>query len=47
MSAIGMIDPELLAQVRAFIELNRAALRAYWNYEIATDAPADRLRPIK
>lgn len=40
------IDPELLAQVREFIDLNQAALLAYWNYEISTDELAERLRPI-
>jgi hypothetical protein len=38
------IDTELLTQIREFIELNRAVLLDYWNYEITTDELQNRLR---
>lgn len=42
----GHVDPVLLAQLRAFIDLNRATLLAYWNYKISTAELHDRLRSI-
>src|SRR5262245_53590560 len=32
----GTVDPALLAQLRQFIELNREALRDYWDYRTDT-----------
>jgi len=43
-AALGPIDPALLQQVRAFLELNRATLLAYWRYEIDTDELRRQLR---
>jgi hypothetical protein len=45
--ASGPIPPALERQVRAFIELNKAALLDYWNLSTTTDEFVARLRPIK
>ena len=42
----GKIDPRLLAQVRAFIAINRDVLEAYWNYKIDTDQLRKRLKRV-
>jgi len=41
------VKPELLAQVRQFIALNRAVLVDYWEYRIDTEQLRQRLRPIR
>src|SRR6476469_3723782 len=45
-AVIGVINPHLARQVDRFIQLNRAVLLAYWNYEIDTDQLRQRLQPI-
>ena len=40
------VKPELLAQVRQFLALNRAVLLDYWEYRIDTEQLRQRLRPI-
>ena len=40
------VDPRLLAQVRAFIAINRDVLEAYWNYKIDTDQLRKRLKRV-
>jgi hypothetical protein len=45
-SVVGKIDPELAQQVIRFIEINRAVLLEYWNYEIYTDELQQRLQSI-
>ena len=42
----GEMPPGLLKQVQLFIETNRAALLAYWNYEILTDEMEARLKKV-
>jgi hypothetical protein len=42
----GEIDPHLLAQVRAFIAVNRNVLRAYWEYKLDTDQLRKRLKRV-
>jgi len=42
----GAIPAALLARVRQFIELNRAALIDYWEYRIDTEELRQRLRSI-
>jgi len=44
--ASGNIPTRLEFQVRQFIELNQAALLAYWNDETSTDEFIAQLRPI-
>jgi hypothetical protein len=44
--ASGAITPALERQVRAFIELNKAALLDYWNLNTTTDEFVAQLRPI-
>ena len=44
--AIGPIDPQLLRQVRRFIELNRDVLLDYWNEKIYTDELQARIIPL-
>jgi hypothetical protein len=38
------LDPRVVEQAKRFIEVNRAALLSYWNFEIDTAALLDRLR---
>jgi len=45
--ASGPIPHALERQVRAFIELNKAALLDYWNLNTTTDEFVAQLRPIK
>jgi hypothetical protein len=46
-STVGAyVPPRLVEEVKAFIELNRAALMAYWNAEIDTESFLERLTPI-
>ena len=45
-AVIGAIDPHLARQVLRFIDINRAVLLDYWNYEIDTDQLRQRLQPI-
>jgi hypothetical protein len=45
--ASGPIPRALERQVRAFIELNKAALLDYWNLNTTTDEFVAQLRPIK
>jgi hypothetical protein len=40
----GSIPKRIAEQARAFINLNRDVLVAYWNYEIATDELQQRLQ---
>lgn len=41
------VKPELLAQVRQFVALNRAVLLDYWEYRIDTEQLRQRLRSIR
>ncbi len=45
-AVIGSMDSELARQVLRFIDINRAVLLDYWNYEIDTDQLRQRLQPI-
>jgi hypothetical protein len=45
--ASGPIPAGLERQVRAFIELNKAALPDYWNLNTTTDEFVAQLRPVK
>ena len=43
---IGDLDPQLARQVQRFVQLNRAVLLDYWDYEIDTDQLRQRLQSI-
>jgi hypothetical protein len=43
---IGDLDPQLMRQVQQFVQLNRAVLLDYWDYEIDTDQLRQRLQSI-
>jgi hypothetical protein len=43
---IGNLDPQLGRQVQRFVQLNRAVLLDYWDYEIDTDQLRQRLQSI-
>jgi hypothetical protein len=42
----GQVPPALLSAVQQFIELNRATLLDYWNYDIDTDQLRQHLKSI-
>jgi hypothetical protein len=42
----GDVPPDLLRQVRQFIDINRDVLIDYWNYEILTDEMEERLKKV-
>jgi hypothetical protein len=43
---VGDLDPQLARQVQRFVQLNRAVLLDYWDYEIDTDQLRQGLRSI-
>jgi hypothetical protein len=43
----GEVSPDLLKQVRRFIDENRDALIDYWEYQIDTDKLRERLKSIE
>jgi hypothetical protein len=42
----GEIPPRLLDQARRFVDANRDALLAYWEYQIDTDELRRRLKSV-